>query len=135
MAHYALLDNDNIVINVIVGSDEDGETDWEQHYSSVTGLTCKRTSYNTFAGEHRGDKTPFRKNYGSVGYTYDEARDAFIPPKPFDSWILKEDTCTWKPPVDPPILTEEDIAAGITGNNYFWNEETLSWDGPLDTRT
>jgi len=128
MAHYSLIDNDNVVINVIVGSDESDEMDWEAHYSSVTGLTCKRTSYNTFAGEHRQGGVPFRKNYGSVGYTYDEDRDAFIPPKPFDSWVLDEDTCIWQSPVPPPILTEDDIANGITGSNYFWNEETLNWE-------
>ena len=132
MAHYALLDENNIVVNVIYGCDECEEYDWEAVYEENTGLRCKRTSYNTFKGQHVAGKTPFRMNYASIGATYDEEKDAFIPPKPFESWILKEETCTWKAPVDPPVLTEEQVEAR---SYYQWNEETLSWDGPLDTPT
>jgi len=130
MAHYAFLDENNIVVNVICGCDECEEYDWEAVYEENTGLKCKRTSYNTFKGEHIVGKTPFRMNYACVGATYDEDRDAFIPPKPFESWVLREETCTWKAPVDPPVLTEEQVEAR---SYYQWNEETLSWDGPLDT--
>ena len=116
MAHYAFLDENNIVINVIVGKDE-GETDWEAYYSDKTGYPCKRTSYNTHAGEHRLGGTPFRKNYAGIGYSYDPARDAFIPFKPYSSWVLDEDSCTWNAPVAMPN----------DGQVYIWDEDTISW--------
>jgi len=123
MAHYALLDENNVVLNVIVGKDEnEDEIDWEEYYSKETGLNCKRTSYNTIGNEHPLG-TPFRKNYASIGGKYDEDKDAFIPPILYPSWVLNEETCLWEPPLPYP----ED------GNYYEWNEETLSWDGPLDT--
>jgi hypothetical protein len=116
MAHYAFLDSDNKVVEVIVGKDDEG-TNWEEYYSSVRGLTCKQTSYNTFGNTHALGGTPFRKNYAGVGYTYDYERDAFIPPKPiFTSWVLNEDTCLWEAPIPMP-----------TDKAYRWNEETLSW--------
>ena len=117
MAHYAFIDENNIVVNVIVGKDEDdGDLDWEEHYGEVTGLTCKRTSYNTVANQHPS-KEPFRKNYAIVGGTYDESRDAFIPPKDYPSWILDEQTCRWEAPIPYP-----------NDNQYYrWNEETLNW--------
>ena len=98
MAHYALIKN-GMVDFVFVGRDEDdlaeGVTDWEDYYAPE-GFICKRTSYNTYGGIHLAGGTPFRKNYAAVGYTYDEARDAFIPPKPDDGeWVLDEDTCLW----------------------------------------
>lgn len=118
MAHYAFLDENNIVTEVIVGKDELEEgIDWEEHYGNFRGQLCKRTSYNTRGGVHLGGGTPYRKNYAGIGFTYDEAKDAFIPPKPFESWILNEDTCLWEPPVPYP----ED------GNYYNWNEETQEW--------
>ena len=80
-------------------------------------MVCKRTSYNTRGGEHVNGGTPFRKNYAGIGYTYDEARDAFIPPKPFDSWLLDEDTCLWESPVPYPT----------DGEMYTWDEETTNW--------
>ena len=116
MAHYAFLDENNIVTNVIVGKDE-GETDWEAYYSSKTGQACKRTSYNTRAGEHTLGGTPFRKNYAGIGYSYDPAKDAFIPPKPYNSWVLNEDSCTWNAPVAMPN----------DGEVYIWDEDTISW--------
>jgi hypothetical protein len=118
MAHYAFLDENNIVTEVIVGKDEaeDG-VDWEQHYGSFRGQVCKRTSYNTSGGVHSGGGTPFRKNYAGLGYTYDEQRDAFIPPRPFPSWSLNETTCLWEPPVAMP----ED------GQLYQWDESTQQW--------
>lgn len=133
MAHYALLDENNIVVDVICGCDECEEHDWEKIYEESSGLKCKRTSFNTFKGQHNNGKDPFRMNYACIGGTYDEDKDAFIPPKPFNSWILMEETCTWKAPVDPPELTQEQLDAGITGGNFRWNEEMLIWDGPLDT--
>lgn len=124
MAHYAFLDENNIVINVITGVDEniiqtdtDGTTvggsseAWEAFYASqpwFAGLTCKRTSYNG----------KIRKNYAGIGYTYDETRDAFIAPKPFNSWVLNENTCIWEPPVPYPN----------DGKVYTWNESSVSWE-------
>jgi hypothetical protein len=109
MAHYAFINSDNIVTEIIVGKDESDTThNWEQYYGLIRNQVCKRTSYN-------GN---IRKNYAGIGYTYDESRDAFIPPKPYASWILNEQTCNWKAPVAMP---END-------NRYTWNEETVSWD-------
>jgi len=78
----------------------------------------KQTSYNTQGGVHQLGGTPFRKNHAGIGYTYDEDRDAFIPKKPFSSWVLNESTCLWKAPVAKPD----------DGEKYNWNEETTSWD-------
>lgn len=119
MAHYALLDEYNIVIEVITGKDETDVPgiDWETEYTNVTGKVCKRTSYNTRAGQHILGGTPFRKNYAGIGYTYDSIRDAFIPPKIFESWILDEETCNYKPPFPPPD----------NENIYFWDETTIQW--------
>jgi hypothetical protein len=78
----------------------------------------KQTSYNTNAGIHSLGGTPFRKNHAGIGYTYDQQRDAFIAPKPFNSWILNETTCNWNSPIPMP---NDD-------NKYIWNESTLSWD-------
>ena len=119
MAHYAFLDANNIVTEVIVGKDEGEEgIDWEQHYGKFRGQICKRTSYNTYGGIHSSGGTPLRKNYAGIGHTYDAGRDAFIPPRPFASWLLNEDTCLW----DPPVVYPND------GKLYTWNESTTSWD-------
>ena len=119
MAHYAFLNNNNIVTEVIVGKNEGEEgIDWEVHYGNFRNQVCKRTSYNTSGGQHNNGGIPYRKNYAGIGYTYDEGRDAFIPPKPYPSWILNEDTCLWEPPVPYPT----------DGERYLWNEETISWD-------
>ncbi len=113
MAHYALLDSNNIVKQVIVGRNEwevtDEITDWEAYYGNLYGQRCVRTSYN-------GN---IRKNYAGIGYSYDDARDAFIPPKPYPSWVLNEETCHWQAPV--PMPSEEDVV-------YAWNEENITWD-------
>ncbi len=99
MAHYAFLDENNIVTLVIVGKDEgENGVDWEQFYANEMGQPCKRTSYNTYGGVHRLGGTPFRKNYAGPGFTFDEARDAFISPHPDDSWTLNEETCLWEQP-------------------------------------
>jgi len=111
MAHYAFLDDNNIVTEVITGIDEteliEG-LDTETWYGNFRGQVCKRTSYNG----------KIRKNFAGVGYSYDEALDAFIPPKPFDSWILDEETCRWNAP--KPYPTDDKA--------YRWNESTLDWE-------
>jgi len=118
MAHYAFLDENNIVTEVIVGKNEGEEgRDWEQWYGEFRGQTCKRTSYNTIGGVHTNGGTPFRKNYAGIGYTYDAARDAFIPVKPYPSWVLDENTCQWQAPITMPQ----------DGKMYSWDEYTVSW--------
>jgi len=92
MAHYAFLDSNNIVTQVIAGNDGD---EWEQFYSQEVGQVCKRTSYNTYGGKHKTGGEPFRKNYAGIGYTYDVERDAFIPPKPDGDYALDDETCLW----------------------------------------
>lgn len=123
MAHYAILDENNIVTQVIVGKDEsDKSQDWEQVYGEFHGKVCKRTSYNTARGKHKdGRKNPFRKNYAGIGYLFDEQRDAFIPPKPFESWILNEEECVYEAPIEKPPFEEDGSF------NYYWDEATTSW--------
>jgi len=94
--------------------------------TKLTGWAIwKQTSYNTIGGVHSNGGTPFRKNHASIGYTYDEERDAFIPPKPFNSWVLNEDTCIWEAPVAMPELTQEQID---NKNYYAWNEQIKNWE-------
>ena len=116
MAHYAYLDENNIVTQVIVGRDEDdlveGVTSWEEYYGA------KQCSYNTYGGKHLHGGTPFRKNYPGIGYSYDPERDAFIPPQPFASWTLNEETCLWEAPIAMPD----------DGKLYQWNEEAGAWE-------
>ena len=116
MAHYAFLDEHYIVTEVIVGKDE-SNYDWEAHYGQFRGQLCKRTSYNTQAGVHLTGGTPFRKNYAGIGYTYNPELDAFIPPKPFNSWVLNQTTCQWQAPVPQPQ----------DGKYYNWNEQAGNW--------
>lgn len=106
MAHYAYI-NDNTVVDVIVGPDEDvevpGFSSWEEYFTAKGKGQCLRTSYNTLGGVHYTDGQPsadqskaLRMNYAGIGFTYDEDRDAFIPPKPEEGeWVLDEDTCLW----------------------------------------
>ena len=117
MAYYAFLNDENIVVEVIPGRDEDElGIDWEVFYSGERGLACKRTSFNTRANSHADGKEPFRYNFGEVGFSYNAEKDAFIPPKPFSSWILNENTCRWTPPVPYP-----------QEGNWYWNEELSNW--------
>lgn len=125
MAHFAQLDENNIVIYVVVGRQEDDGK--EQELSERTGHVYKQTSYNTRGGVHYNPETgersedqskAFRKNYAGLGYFYDETLDAFIPPKPFQSWSLDEETCLWKPPFPAPV----DV------NMYTWNETSGNWE-------
>jgi len=91
--------------------------------TKLTGWAIwKQTSYNTHGGVHSSGGTPLRKNHAGIGYTYDEDRDAFIPPKPFNSWILNENTCLWVAPI--PMPTEE-----LENNQYYsWNESIINWE-------
>jgi hypothetical protein len=124
MAHYAFLDENNIVTEVIVGKNEgEDNIDWEAHYGAFRGQTCKRTSYNTYGGVHNLGGIAFRKNYAGIGYTYDSQRDAFISPQPFSSWILNEETCAWAAPIPYPT----DIGTTENPKYYSWNEATTSW--------
>lgn len=113
MSHFAKLDDNNVVIAVFRGRQEDDGL--EDELSARTGDTYKQTSYNTRGGIHLNGGTPFRKNFAGIGYTYDPTRDAFIPPQPFASFILNETTCLWEPPVPSP------------GGDHEWNEQTQSW--------
>jgi hypothetical protein len=112
MAHFAQIDGNNIVAQVIVADQE----------TINTGLfgdpaTWVQTSYNTQGGVHTQGGTPLRKNYAGIGYSYDAARDAFIPPKPYNSWLLNDETCLWSAPVAYPADSKL----------YRWDEETLNW--------
>ena len=94
--------------------------------TKLTGWSIwKQTSYNTHGGVHDNGGTPLRKNHAGIGYTYDEDRDAFIPPKPFPSWVLNEDTCRWEAPIPEPELTQEQID---NNNYYIWNETNQTWE-------
>lgn len=111
MAHFAKVVN-GIVTQVIVAEPEFFET-----FVDTSPGEWIQTSYNTYGGVHSLDGTPLRKNYAGIGFTYDRTKDAFIPPKPYASWILNEETCLWNAPIQYP----ED------GKMYKWNEETVSW--------
>jgi hypothetical protein len=122
MAHYAFIDDNNIVVEVIPGRDEwevvDGITDWEAYYTTKRdGLRAIRTSYNTVGGSHITGGVPFRGNYAGIGYTYNETLDAFIPPQPYPSWTLNEETFSWVSPV--PYPTDD--------KDYEWDEEAGAW--------
>lgn len=122
MANFAQLNNKNIVERVLTVNDNDAVTESEGiiFLQSLYGSNedWKKTSYNTYGGEHKLGGTPLRKNFAGVGYTYDSTRDAFIPPQPYSSWTLDDETCLWNPPVAYP--DDE--------NMYEWNEETQTWD-------
>ena len=112
MAHYAKVNN-GIVERVIVAEAEFFDT-----FVDDSAGTWIQTSYNTEAGIHLNGGTPLRKNYAGIGFSYDSTRDAFIPPKPYPSWTLNEDTCLWECPVAYPD----------DGNMYTWNETDQQWD-------
>lgn len=119
MAHFAQIDENNIVTQVLVVSDQDA-VNGQDFLANTLGLggTWVQTSYNTHGGVHSNGGTPLRKNYAGIGFTYDSQRDAFIAPKPFNSWILDEETCLWNAPVAMPN----------DGKLYTWNEDNQSWD-------
>ena len=125
MAHYAFLDKNNIVTEVIVGLDEDvteglpeGFSDWESWYGDFRGQTCKRTSYNTNAGEHSEGGTPFRGNYAGIGMIYDEENDVFYKQQKYSKWVLNETTWVWEPPIEYPD----------DGKDYVWNDNKGEWE-------
>tara|TARA_R100000808_G_C2141293_1_gene149076 strand:- start:197 stop:580 length:384 start_codon:yes stop_codon:yes gene_type:complete len=121
MAHFAKLDENNIVTEIIVVSNDiatsesAGVTFINNLYS--TSDTWKQTSYNTYGNEHKLGGTPFRKNYAGIGFTYDASKNAFIAPKPFASWVLNNTTCLWEAPVDYPD----------DGKYYSWDESNTAW--------
>jgi hypothetical protein len=129
MASFSKLNSNNIVITVesVVNEVLKDSNGVEQESIGVQFLKTLynepnsvwvQTSYNTHGGVHSNGGIPFRKNHAGIGYTYDENRNAFIPPKPFNSWILNESTCNWESPIPLPN----------DGQRYTWNESTLSWD-------
>jgi len=118
MGHYAKV-VDNIVTKTIVA-----KADYFDTFVDTSPGEWIKTSYNTYGGKHynpetreEDDGTPLRKNFAGVGFTYDKERDAFIPRKPFESWVLDEDTCLWEAPVDYPD----------DGQEYIWNEGMINW--------
>jgi hypothetical protein len=112
MSHFAQV-IDGIVTQVIVIEQDVLDTG---HFGDPA--TWVQTSYNTYGGQHRLGGTPLRKNYAGIGYTYDAGRDAFIPPKQFESWVLNEETCLWDAPVEYPT----------DGKVYKWNESIINWE-------
>lgn len=127
MAHYAFINDENIVVEVIKGIDEDdldtlpsGFTSWEEWYGNFRGMTCKRTSYNTIDGVHNdSNKTAFRGTFAGIGSIYIPSADIFIRPKPYDSWTLNDNN-EWVPPIDYP--------SDYDTENYDWNEQAYQND-------
>ena len=111
MSHFAKV-VDGIVTQVIVA-----EPEFFQTFVDSSPGEWIQTSYNTHGGQHRNGGTPLRKNYAGIGYSYDRTKDAFIPPKPYPSWVLNEDTCLWGAPT--PMPTDD--------KTYIWDETTTSW--------
>lgn len=119
MAHYAILNEDNVVIDAFVGVDETELIDGlepEQWYARHTGQRCLRYSFNTRGNKHLHDKEPFRKNPAGVGWVYNEEYDGFHEPQPYPSWLLDPDTCLWHAPIEKP-------AAGY----WKWDEDNQLW--------
>ena len=127
MEHYAFLNNESVVVEVIPGRGANetvgGVSDWEAYYGNFRGQVCVRTSYNTRGGVHYTDGEPsadqtqaFRFNYAGIGFIYDADRDAFIPPTPYPSWVLDEATCLWVAPIAYP-------AEGM----HTWDEQAGDW--------
>jgi len=122
MAHFAKIGKGNIVEKVVVvhnnvATTEQSGVDFLNNLYKSRDV-WKQTSYNTKGGIHKLGGTPFRKNFANTGYKYDQTRDAFIPPKPYQSWILNETTCLWNAPVVKPD----------DGQDYIWNETIQNWE-------
>jgi len=135
MAHFAKLGVGNIVTRVTVVSNDIATTEQAGidflNTLHKTNDVWKQTSYNTKGGVHLLGGTPFRKNYAGVGYTYDESRDAFITPKPYQSWKLDEDTWNWKAPVAYPETFTQDRKnedGSDAPDRYYWNEQKFRWE-------
>ena len=122
MAHFCKIGKGNKVLKVEVVSNDIATTEQAgaDFLNNLYGTNdiWKKTSYNTYGGIHQLDGTPFRKNFAGIGYQYDDIRDAFIPPKPYPSWVLNETTCLWEAPVAYPA----------DGQNYKWNEINQTWE-------
>ena len=125
MSHYAVLDEDNNVIEVFYAGDENDTStlpsefsSWEEFYSDLKDKTCLRTSYNTYEGEHKQGGTPFRGNYASIGGVYDVDADIFLGQKNWESWIKDIDNFGWKPPLEKPNDTDD----------WLWDEELYQSD-------
>jgi len=139
MAHFAKLDQNNIIVTVnVVHNNElliDGVENEQKGIDFLNNLyntndTWKQTSYNTYGGVHKLGGTPFRKNYAGIGYTYDEDKNAFIPVKPFNSWTLNDDTCLWEALVEYPSTQTQgrtDVDGNPVNDFYYWNEEITNW--------
>jgi hypothetical protein len=125
MAHFAKIDSDNKVVQIEVVSNDvaTSEQAGADFLNTLYGTTdtWKQTSYNTYANVHSLDGTPFRKNFASIGYTYDSSRDAFINTQPYPSWVIEESTCLWVAPLPYPD----------DGKNYVWDETTYQEDNTL----
>jgi hypothetical protein len=129
MAHFCKLGVGNIVervetISNDIATTEQAGVEFLQNLYNDRAV-WKQTSYNTRGGVHKLNGTPFRKNYGGIGFKYDQTRDAFIPPKDYNSWVLNETTCLWEAPIPMPTLTQEQIDNDVS---YKWNETNQTWD-------
>ena len=138
MAHFAKLDDNNVVLQIDVVMDSDC-LDGSGNESESVGITFlnnltghsnwKQTSYNTYRNAHKDGGTPLRKNYAAVGGTYDSTNDCFWSPKPFPSWVKNLTTARWDAPIgDPRDLTEEEVNDPVNVHTFSWNEENQSWD-------
>lgn len=116
MAHFAEIDENNIVLQVLVTSNDRPNEGYDWLVAKLGG-TWVKTSYNTIGGQHILGGTPLRKNFAGIGYTYDAERDAFIPPQDYPSWTLDETTCLWQAPVPYPT----------DGKIYGWDEDSVNW--------
>jgi hypothetical protein len=112
MSHFAKVENGVVTSVIVIEQDVLNLGHWGDPALWV------QTSYNTSGGVHSQGGTPLRKNYAGIGYTYDSGRDAFIPPKPYASWLLNEDTCLWGAPTPMPV---------VEGKMFTWDEPTLAW--------
>ena len=122
MAHFAKLGIGNIITTIEVVHNDIATTEQAgvDFLNNLFGSrdVWKQTSYNTYGGVHKLGGTPLRKNYASIGFTYDQTKNAFVPPQPFDSWTLNETSCLWEAPTAYPTDNKD----------YIWNEETTTWD-------
>ena len=112
MAHFAKVENGVVTQVIVIEQDVLNSGNWGDPASWI------QTSYNTQGGVHTQGGTPLRKNFAGIGFTYDSGRDAFIPPKPYASWVLNESTCNWDAPTAMPV---------VSGKVFIWNEQTVSW--------
>jgi len=137
MAHYAYINSENQVVDVITGVDENDTSNlpsefssWEEFYANQReGLDCKRTSYNTTGNTHGLGGTPFRGNYADIGGVYDPVNDVFYMSQPFSSWTISADTnWIWQCPVDFPTDANQEFNTSLPVKNYVWNEENLEWE-------